>query len=501
MSEGHWIERLADEVETKKQQPFVITSGMTTSGPAHLGTVCEFLYPAKLAEELRRRGHEVKFFFFADILDAFDNVPSPLKPYEEELRPHLGKPLCDVPDPTGKAKSIGEHFLQEVLELMELFGVKPEVKLMNELYAQGLFDEIALFFIKHKAEVAEILQRVSKRKLSQSWFPIQPICANCGKIATTRVVSFENGVYEYACDQDVSYAQGCGFVGKARMEEHRYKLVWRLHWPAWLKVFRTSAEGAGADHHVSGGSWDTTVAIFKELFKSEPPVGFKFGLILFNGKKYSKSKGIGLSAKEAVELIPPRVIAFALLAPDVQENKDIPLNREGLLRMVERYESASQLMGKNLDELSRAERKLAVAYRLAGERRWRCSFRDAIMYYTIFRDWGIVAKKLGDEEGIAYIAKFVERWIEKGFVPESLDFTYRPRKAEGVVKEFFAHLSPDMSALDIHNFTFAFARERGIEPKIMFKNIYQTLIGKDRGPRLGKLIEALGVERVKRDVL
>ena len=41
----HWSEWLAERVISEKKEPFVITSGITTSGPAHLGTLCEFLFP------------------------------------------------------------------------------------------------------------------------------------------------------------------------------------------------------------------------------------------------------------------------------------------------------------------------------------------------------------------------------------------------------------------------------------------------------------------------
>ena len=36
----HWSEQLAQEIISSKSEPFVISGGMTTSGPTHLGTVC-----------------------------------------------------------------------------------------------------------------------------------------------------------------------------------------------------------------------------------------------------------------------------------------------------------------------------------------------------------------------------------------------------------------------------------------------------------------------------
>ena len=57
----HWTENLAQEVVSKKKPPFVISGGMTTSGPAHLGTVCEFLYPAALRDEMEEKGNAVRY--------------------------------------------------------------------------------------------------------------------------------------------------------------------------------------------------------------------------------------------------------------------------------------------------------------------------------------------------------------------------------------------------------------------------------------------------------
>jgi lysyl-tRNA synthetase class 1 len=492
----HWLELLTEKIVNEYDPPYVITSGMTTSGPPHLGTICEFLYPGTLAKLLKERGYDVKFYFFADIMDAFDRIPEAMKEYEEQLKPHLGKPLAHVPDPTGQYKSLGHYFFAQVKALMDAFDIHPEVKFMDELYEQGVFDDITRFFIANADKAREILGRVSGRQMPAHWFPIQVVCEKCGKIATTRVTRFFDDHYTYACDLDVGYSKGCGHVGEGKLSDHLFKLVWRLHWPAWLKVFGTTVEGAGADHHAKGGSWDTTRAIFRELFHEREPLSFKFGLILFNGKKYSKSKGVGMSAYELLNLLPPQVIAFTLLVPDVQENKDIPLNKHGLLKMVERYERASTLSSSH--SLTRAEEKMLLAYRLSGERFWQPSFREIITYYSIYRNWQVVEQLLG--AGVRAVEHYVEQWFKQGFVPEELDFSYKPRKATGLVREFFLSLSPNMSKEELQAKAFEFAKRSGNSAQF-FQNVYQVLIAKDRGPKLSTLLSAIGVEKVINDVL
>ncbi len=501
----HWAERIADEIIKSKEEPYVITGGMTTSGPAHLGTVCEFLFPNAIAKVLRKKGKKVKFYFVADIMDAFDSIPKSVEKYSEMLKEHLGKPLYTVPDPFGCHESFGEHYLDEAISIMKAMNVKAEIVKANELYASGAFDKYALMFIKDIAKVREILERVSKRQLKKTWNPIMPICKNCGKISTTVVLKHEvienDVVYEYSCSSDAGYVKGCGYKGKSSIKEHKYKLQWRLHWPSWWHYFNSSAEGGGVDHFTKGGSRDTGVAIFKAFFKKEPPIGFKYGFVLLKGKKFSKSKGTGMSVKEMIELIPANVIAYHLLKFDLKENIDFNPTKKNILHIIEDYERTSML-NKPVEEMTRAERKKWMAYELAGQREWKGSFREVLMYYQIYKDLSKVKLHLNiDEESLGFILPYIKRWIEKGFVPDDYDFSYKPVKADGVVKEFLSSLKEGMNALDIHNSVYEFSRSRGIEPKEMFKAVYKTLIGKDKGPRLGKLIYALGIERVKRDCL
>lgn len=501
MSNKHWAEQLADEVVEKKGPPFVISSGMTPSGPAHLGTLCEFLYPSKICEILVKKGHRSKAYLFQDTLDAFDSVPLAMQQYGKELAPHLGKPLCDVPDPTGKGRSFGDHFIDEVRETIGKFGIDIEVVRINEVYESGKVDRYAKFFLENGKQAKEIIERTSGKEEKKDWSPIMPICAKCGKIATTRILSHDTENYEYVCDKDVKYTKGCGYGGKDSIYNHRYKLAWRLHWCMWQDLYDTSCEGAGVDHFTKGGSRDTLEAVFREMFKKEPPIGYKYGFILFQGRKYSKSKGIGMGAADLMALLPPEVITFVLVRPDLEENKDVNPTRENMVKMVEEYEQSQGFADKGFETLDRAERKRALAYMLSGKRHWKALFKDVLMYHSIYMDWEKTGDALGDREGALYLKPYVEEWIRRDFVPDEFNFKYAPKKAEGNVRELFSSLPENADALAIHNAVFNFAKEKNIAPAEFFKQIYLTLIGKERGPRMGKLIFALGVAKVKKDAL
>ena len=504
----HWSEQLAQEIIATRQEPYVISAGMTTSGPTHLGTVCEFLFPQAIADALHLLGKKAKYYFVADIYDAFDGVPSVFEKYKSQLEPHLGKPLTAVPDPTGQTASFGDHFLADAKAAMEKFGVKPELVRATDLYAKGAFDKYARLFLKEEAKVREIVARTSLRdSLPDWWSPIMPVCEKCGRIATTRVVSHDSENYEYSCDRDVKYTKGCGHKGKNSITDHCYKLTWRLHWPAWQDYFGTSAEGGGVDHFTRGGSRDTLEAIFRGVFKKEPPIGYKFGFILFEGKKYSKSKGTGMGVKELMELVPPEVMKYMLLKPDLQENVDINPTPPNVLRAIGDYENALALLAAgNPDSLSRADRKRAIASELSSEaaeggRGWKTPFLDLLLYRNLQWGWDKIADKTGDEASCTKLSPYIEQWEKKNFIPEEYAFSYKPQKAQPGAAAFFGKLSSGMSALEMHNLTFATAKELNIPPAKLFEECYLALLSKPKGPKLGKLIEAIGVEKVKKDVL
>ena len=470
----------------------------------HLGPLCEFLYPAAICEILSK-AHKASFSFIADDMDAFDRVPASVAEHAKALELHLGKPLCRVPDPEGCCKSLGEHFLKDAEEAMEKFEAKPEVLRASGLYAEGKYDKYALLFFERLEEVKRAVYESSLRnELPGWWSPIMPICEKCGRISTARVISFDfadGGVYEYACDRDVKYARGCGFVGRGRIKEHEYKITWRLDWPARQDLLHVSVEGGGMDHFTRGGSRDTAVAIHKKIFGNEPPVGYKFGFVLLKGKKYSKSRGEGMGIADLGGLIPPEVIKYALLRPDVQENKDIDTSGEAMLRLCEDYLAASRL--KLGPELSRAERKRAVAFGLSTKKQKFTMFSEILLFYQLYRDWKKVAD-LSDRKSAEYLRQYIENWVRLQFLPEEYAFEYAPGAMKGnaeLVHAFAERLEPKMNALDVHNLVFDVARGRGTKPEELFKDIYETLINKPKGPKLGKLVEALGVAKVKNTLL
>ena len=495
---SHWSELIAEEIAEKASPPFVVASGITTSGPLHPGTLCEFMFANAIAKELKKKG-ETHFIFNADLLDAFDSIPEPFKKYEKELAPHLGKPLVFTPDPQGCHRSFGEHFLAEAVDAMHRFGAYPEILTAQDLYASGAYDEYAREFSERMDEVKEIVRVSSLREtMPGTWHPIMPICEKCGKVATTCVLSYSNGAYEYACDQDVGYTKGCGHRGKAKISDHKYKLIFRLDWPARQDFLNVTAEGGSVDHHTKGGTIATVYAIHRQFFRKRgPAVFYKFGFLKYKGKKYSKSRGIGHTVSELMQLLPLPVLEYALLRPDLQEDKELVLDEQSLLPLMSDFEHAASIDPQK--ELERADRKKAVAYSLTQGKKWKAPLQDILVTYALYKDWGEVGRRLNDQEGVEYLAPYIEQWLARKWIPGKYVFELKgaPHGHGELVKEFASALDEGMAEQDIQNLVYGLAKKNNVPPPELFKSIYLALISKPQGPKLARFVKILGIKRVK----
>ncbi|OYT59120.1 MAG: hypothetical protein B6U75_04480 [Desulfurococcales archaeon ex4484_217_1] len=132
-------------------------------------------------------------------------------------------------------------------------------------------------------------------------------------------------------------------------------------------------------------------------------------------------------------------------------------------------------------------------------------------------------KRLGYSEEVERLSsKYVKNWINFGIVPKEYLIEFKPtpvkeyrevvkefvpkeyliefkptpvKEYREVVKEFAQALNPNMRDVDVHNLVYEVAR------KFKFKILYTALLGQPWGPRLGKLIVAIGIEKVKETLL
>ena len=151
-----WVRRLpASQVEV------TVASGASPSGPIHLGNLREFLTVHFVAEEIRRRGVNVRHLHSWDDYDRFRKVPAGVDPAWSE---HIGRPLSAVPDPTGEFASWAERFKAPLRSALADLGCDMVEVNQTEMYRAGTYREQVLTAIRRRGEIETVMARFRTKK-------------------------------------------------------------------------------------------------------------------------------------------------------------------------------------------------------------------------------------------------------------------------------------------------------------------------------------------------
>ncbi|RMF75698.1 MAG: lysine--tRNA ligase, partial [Acidobacteria bacterium] len=138
-AEQHWADRAAEQILAREPGAPVVQTGISPSGPFHVGHLREILTGDALTRALRERGAAARHLFVVDNLDPLRKVYPFLD--EQVYGPLVGRSLCELPAPAGEG-TYDEHFLAPFLDALRRLGVDADVVRASELYASGRMDEV-----------------------------------------------------------------------------------------------------------------------------------------------------------------------------------------------------------------------------------------------------------------------------------------------------------------------------------------------------------------------
>ncbi|RST04450.1 lysine--tRNA ligase [Streptomyces sp. WAC05374] len=338
-TETDWVSRFADEVIAESERrapgkPVVVASGLSPSGPIHLGNLREVMTPHLVADEIRRRGYEVRHLISWDDYDRYRKVPAGVPGVDDSWQEHIGKPLTSVPAPAGSAyANWAEHFKAGMTAALAELGVEYDGISQTEQYTSGVYREQILHAMRHRAAIDAILDRyrtkdkaTGKPKKQQQkpvdeaelvaeegsgaageddgsggtggYFPYKPYCGQCGKDLTT-VTSYDDESTEMA------YDCACGFSETVKLSEfNRGKLVWKVDWPMRWAYEGVIFEPSGVDHSSPGSSFVVGGQIVREVFDGVQPIGPMYAFVGISGMaKMSSSKGGVPTPADALQIM------------------------------------------------------------------------------------------------------------------------------------------------------------------------------------------------------
>ncbi|MHC1566228.1 MAG: lysine--tRNA ligase [Candidatus Syntropharchaeia archaeon] len=484
----HWADVIAEEI-LKRGEKHIIATGITPSGPIHIGNLREIITADAISRALLEKGADARLIYIADTYDPLRTL-YPFLP--EKFKEHVGKPLSEIPDPEGCCENYAEHFLTPFLDALDELGIEIEVIRADEVYKRGDYVDAIKTALSHRDDIAKIIDDVSGKRTSKNWSPFNPICKKCGRMNSTVVREYKGDSVYYSCE--------CGEEGEVKMAGGG-KLTWRVDWPARWKIFNVTIEPFGKDHAVSGSSYDSGKRIAREIYSYEPPYPVPFEHIIFKGRgKMSSSKGVVVSIGDILEVLPPEVVRYLIIKTKPEKHIEFDPGLP-LLNLLDEYDGMEE--NDRIFELSSIKEG----------KRLKIPFRHLVNAVQIargdFHQLLEVLRRSGydtsDEEGIKIRAKKAEKWIEK-FAPSFVKFEVKeelpdvelsPSQKEGL-KILSDRLGREWKAEELHNEIYKIAEEIEMDPKDLFRAIYLSLLGSESGPRAGWFLLSLDREFLKK---
>lgn len=480
----HWADVIAEKLEGSG--PHTIATGITPSGPVHIGNMREVMTAEAVYRALLDRGVKARLIYIADNFDRLRRL-YPFLP--ESFNEHIGKPLSEIPCPEGCCASYADHFLSPFLKSMERLDIKPEVFRADVLYKEGKYNDAIKTALSRKDDIARILKEVSGRDVPPGWSPFDAICSVCGRTDTTSVTGFDLDA------ETVDYTCKCGSQGTVSMSGGG-KLVWRVDWPARWPIFNVTVEPFGKDHATTGGSYDTGKRISEEIYSYPAPFPMVYEWIHLKGVgAMHSSTGIVVTIQEMLDVVPPEVLRYLIIRNKPEKHIEFDSGLP-LLNLVDEY-----------DQRKGDERSISLS-NASKSGPFEIPFRHMVTAVQIAR---------GDEDGLFTAlkrsgydvisrrdeilgrARNAEVWLEK-YAPDYVKFQVQEdlpiavnnlEAAERQGLGLLAERMDDKTADEIHDLVYAVAKEMNLNSKKFFQAIYLTFLGDRQGPKVGWFLASL----------
>lgn len=495
----NWLNTIVDDaIRQHPEGEIIVSSGVSPSGKYHLGTLREILTAEVVMLELKRRGRESRHLHIVDDLDVFRKVPAGLP---EEYEQYLGKPLCDVPSPTGEG-SYADYYLNDMIEAAAKLHLEMEVVRSHKNYRDGFYVPAIEKSLEQLADAKRILEDVSGSKLDERWSPIQVIENGYLKNRQFKSLDKEQKTVTYIGadgeDHQMSYAHG------------DVKLNWRLDWPARWWLMDVHVEPFGRDHATKGGSYDTGKELVREVFGATAPIPVPYNFINRTGetKKMSKSAGGTITASELLDILPSEIVRYFIFraAPDkllfFDEGETLMRlfdDFAALLANPEKTESDEQLIALCMHGVeNQTVSNIPFTHLVAS---YQASLKDADRTIEVIKRTEHAETADRDAEIIKRELQFIDAWLDKR-APEDVtfaltetidasDFTDQQQSFLKKLGEKVATAPEDADGAWFHDATYELKDELGLAPKEMFTTLYRALIGKTSGPRAGWFLSIL----------
>ncbi len=507
-----WADKIAEEAQAALApkiadgETLIVRDEKTASGRVHVGSMRGVAIHGTVAAVLAEQGVPVKFLYEINDFDPMDGLPTYLD--ADEYQQHMGKPLHAVPAPDGAAENFAEYYAQEFIAVITEAGFTPEYYRARELYTSGRMDAAIRTALERADDIRAIYKKTSGAEKADDWLPLSVVCEQCGKIGTTKALSFDGTVVTYECRTDlVTWADGCGYKGSRSPFGGNAKLPWKVEWAAKFAVLGVDIEGGGKDHSTRGGARDVANHIARDIFDYTPPFDIPYEFFLVGGKKMSSSKGAGSSAREIADSLPEKIFRLALLGTRPMRAINFEPDGATIPTLFDKYDTlAAKAHAGVTDDETRLFELIhhgTIPPYVAPMRFSEVAFLVQMPHLDVFEEMrkqkgGDLTE--GEKNDLTERVQYAQRWIAE-HAPEryvfelqkavpDYDFTDQQRHAFAQIHAYVA-AHEHVTGEELHHALHDIKNDVGIEPKELFSGLYRAFLNRDSGPQAGWFLSML----------
>ena len=490
-----------------KDRPVLFETGFGPSGFPHLGhfsegvrtswvrNACEHLY-----------GVQTRLLCFSDDMDGLRKVPRNL-PQPDMLAAHLGKPLHAVPDPFGRCASFSDQMNARLCEFFDASGFDYQFQSARAAYMRGDFDEGLAILLAKAEEVRQIIVPTLREQNRQHWSPFFPICTHCGSIMATRVTAYHpsRGSVSFTCgpNTDSPYT-GCGTSGEQSVFGGHSKVSWKVDWALRWYAYEVDYEMYGKDLIDSVRQSSRIV----RLMGKQPPVGLCYEFFLDEeGRGLASSAGrMGVTVDAWKKYAPIESLLFFLFQNPKRAKR---LHWDIVPKCVNDYLDALRRYPALADDERPEQALWHIGDRGASVPEYAARVNFSTVNNLIAALGVDSVEVLGDylaryDAQAAAYPQVTQALVEKGLtyyrdvVLPNKQFRPPTDDERVLLRQLAERLSATNGATEeeLQAIPFDLARTAGVPPKALFRTFYEVVLGQERGPRFGSLVQLVGREQV-----
>jgi len=469
-------------------------TGYGPSGLPHIGTFGEVVRTTMVRHAFTVLSDvPSRLFAFSDDMDGLRKVPDNV-PNQELLAKHLGKPLTAVPDPFGTHESFGHHNNARLRAFLDQFGFQYEFQSSTECYRAGRFDAALRTVLEHYDEVMAVILPTLGPDRRATYSPFLPIDPKTGVVLQVPMIARDPAA------GTVTYRDGDGKSVEVPVTGGNCKLQWKADWAMrWFAL--------GVDYEMSGKDLIDSVKLSSQICRilgGRAPEGFTYELFLDDkGEKISKSRGNGLTVEEWLRYAPQESLQlFMFNAPRKAKRlyfDVIPRHVDDYLTFLEKF--PAEPPEKRLDNPAwhihggnPPAPEGHVTFGLLLNLATVCNSEDPAVL------WGFITRYAPDATPAS--APILDRLVRHA-IHYYVDFVkptkrYRaPLPSERIALEDLAatleKLPAGADAETIQTEVYEVGKRHDFaDLRAWFKALYEILLGRDQGPRMGSFIALYG---------